>query len=125
MIGIIGFRTKSLIFWEEKFRKYCDELMLCTDDGSAGVKGYVTSTLKRALEQHPDVDEVVAVGPPVMMKACAESHSPAQGEDHGESQSHHGGRHGNVRRVQGLSGRQAEVCLCGRTGFRRARSGLR
>lgn len=76
VIGIIGFRSRPLIFWEEKFRQHCDELILCTDDGSAGLKGFVTDGLREALEQHPDVEEVIAVGPPVMMKACAEVTRP-------------------------------------------------
>jgi NAD(P)H-flavin reductase len=76
VIGVIGSRSASLIFWEEKFRQYCDELIICTDDGSAGRKGFVTDGLKHGLEQHPDVDEVIAVGPPVMMKACAEVTRP-------------------------------------------------
>jgi len=78
VIGVIGFRSKPLIFWEEKFRGYCDELIICTDDGSAGLKGFVTDGLKQALERHPDVDQVIAVGPPVMMKACAEVTRPRQ-----------------------------------------------
>ena len=76
VIGVVGFRSKSLIFWEEKFRKYCDELILCTNDGSAGLKGLVTDGLEQALQRHADIDEVVAVGPPVMMKACAEVTRP-------------------------------------------------
>jgi NAD(P)H-flavin reductase len=76
VIGIIGFRTRNLIFWEEKFRSCCDELILCTDDGSVGVKGPVTEGLRRAIAAHPDLDEVVAVGPPLMMKACAEVTRP-------------------------------------------------
>ncbi len=76
VIGVVGFRSRSLIFWEEKFRQYCDELILCTDDGSEGLKGFVTDGLMQALEQHPDVEEVVAVGPPVMMRACAEVTRP-------------------------------------------------
>jgi NAD(P)H-flavin reductase len=76
VIGVIGFRSRSLIFWEERFRRYCDELILCTDDGSEGLKGFVTDGLKQALQKHPDVDEVIAIGPPVMMKACAEVTRP-------------------------------------------------
>ncbi len=76
VIGVIGFRSRSLIFWEQKFRQYSDELILCTDDGSQGLRGFVTDGLKHALERHPDVDEVVAVGPPVMMRACAEVTRP-------------------------------------------------
>jgi sulfide dehydrogenase subunit beta len=76
VIGVVGFRSRSLIFWEEKFRKYCDELIVCTDDGSAGTKGFVTDGLKKALQQHTDVDQVIAIGPPVMMRACAELTRP-------------------------------------------------
>lgn len=73
VIGVLGFRNKNLVFWEDKFRAICDELIICTDDGSAGLKGFVTDGIKRALEHHPDIDEVVAIGPPVMMKASAEA----------------------------------------------------
>jgi len=76
VIGVLGFRTKNLVFWEKKFRDCCDELILCTDDGSAGIKGFVTDGIKLALEKHPDVDEVVAIGPPVMMKASADVTRP-------------------------------------------------
>jgi NAD(P)H-flavin reductase len=76
VIGVVGFRTKGLIFWEEKFRSVCDELVVCTDDGSAGVAGRVTEGLETAIRDHPDLDEVVAIGPPVMMKACAEATRP-------------------------------------------------
>jgi NAD(P)H-flavin reductase len=72
VIGVVGFRTAELIFWEREFRAVCDEFIVCTDDGSAGLKGLVTEGIKQALAGHPDVDEVVAIGPPVMMKGCAE-----------------------------------------------------
>ena len=73
VIGVLGFRNKSLVFWEDKFRKFCDELILCTDDGSAGLKGLVTAGIDQAFAKHPDIDEVVAIGPPVMMRGCAEA----------------------------------------------------
>ncbi|MDP2621111.1 MAG: sulfide/dihydroorotate dehydrogenase-like FAD/NAD-binding protein [Hyphomicrobiales bacterium] len=76
VIGVIGFRSKAHIFWQEKFGRVCDELIICTDDGSAGIKGLVTEGLKAAIEEHPDIDEVVAIGPPVMMKACVETTRP-------------------------------------------------
>jgi len=76
VIGVIGFRNWKLIFWEDKFRSCCDELIVCTDDGSVGVKGPVTEGIKRAIARHPDIGEVVAIGPPVMMKACAEATRP-------------------------------------------------
>jgi len=73
VIGILGFRSKDLIFWEDKFRSACDELILCTNDGSAGMKGLITDGIAVALAGHADVDECVAIGPPVMMKACADA----------------------------------------------------
>jgi NAD(P)H-flavin reductase len=76
VIGVLGFRNRDLVFWEEKFRACCDELILCTDDGSAGIKGLVTEGIRQAVEKHPDIDECVAIGPPVMMKGCAEATRP-------------------------------------------------
>jgi NAD(P)H-flavin reductase len=73
VIGVLGFRNKGLVFWDDKFRSCCDELILCTDDGSAGIKGMVTLGIDQAFAKHPDIDEVVAIGPPVMMKGCAEA----------------------------------------------------
>ncbi|OGA01673.1 MAG: ferredoxin-NADP reductase [Betaproteobacteria bacterium RIFCSPLOWO2_02_67_12] len=73
VIGVLGFRSKSLVFWEDKFRACCDEFIVCTDDGSAGIKGLVTEGIRLALAKHADIDEVVAIGPPVMMKGCAEA----------------------------------------------------
>jgi NAD(P)H-flavin reductase len=76
VIGILGFRTKDLVFWEDKFRACCDEVILCTDDGSAGIKGRITEGVKLAIDKHPDIDEFVAIGPPIMMKGCAEATRP-------------------------------------------------
>ena len=76
VIGIVGFRTKALMFWEEKFGACCDELIVCTDDGSAGIKGFVSDGIRLAMAKHRDIDEVIAIGPPIMMKACAEVTRP-------------------------------------------------
>ncbi|RAI31094.1 sulfide/dihydroorotate dehydrogenase-like FAD/NAD-binding protein [Rhodoplanes serenus] len=76
VVAVVGFRSKDLVFWEDKFRACCDEVIVCTDDGSAGLKGNVTTGLRQALDADPEIDEVVAIGPPVMMKACAEVTRP-------------------------------------------------
>src|SRR5512137_296782 len=69
--GIIGFRNKDLVFWEDRFRKYSDDLVVCTDDGSYGKPGFVTGALKEVLENdRPDL--VVAIGPLPMMRASSE-----------------------------------------------------
>ncbi len=73
--GIIGFRNKDLVFWEKKFGEYCDDLIVCTDDGSYGKPGFVTQALKEVLEKDkPDL--VVAIGPLPMMNACVETTRP-------------------------------------------------
>jgi len=76
VIGVIGFRNKDLVFWEDKFREVCDEFIICSDDGSVGIKGLVTEGILRAIDAHPDIDEVVAIGPPIMMRGCAETTRP-------------------------------------------------
>jgi sulfide dehydrogenase subunit beta len=76
VIGVIGFRNRNLVFWEEKFRRYCDEFIICSDDGSVGIQGLVTKGIEMAMEKHRDIDRVVAIGPPIMMRACAETTRP-------------------------------------------------
>ena len=71
-ISIMGFRTADLIFWSDRFMRYSDEFHIATDDGSFGSKGFVTTVLDDVLKRNPDIVEVVAIGPIVMMKACAE-----------------------------------------------------
>ncbi|MBL8312461.1 MAG: sulfide/dihydroorotate dehydrogenase-like FAD/NAD-binding protein [Rubrivivax sp.] len=73
VIGVLGFRNQALMFWEDKFRASCDELIICTDDGSAGIQGLVTEGIRQAIARHADIDEVVAIGPPIMMKGCADA----------------------------------------------------
>jgi len=75
-LSIIGFRTKGLVFWEEKFRACSHELHIATDDGSYGHKGIVSQVLQILLEKHRDTEEVVAIGPLPMMKACCDVSRP-------------------------------------------------
>ena len=76
VIGIVGFRSKELMFWEDKFRAVCDEFIVCTDDGSEGIKGLVTDGISQAINSHDDIDELVAIGPPIMMRASVEVTRP-------------------------------------------------
>ncbi len=73
VIGVIGFRNESLVFWEDKFKAVCDEFIICSDDGSVGIEGRVTDGIALAMEKHDDIDELIAIGPPVMMRASAEA----------------------------------------------------
>jgi NAD(P)H-flavin reductase len=71
VISIIGARSENLLIWEERMRTVSDELYITTDDGTKGHHGFVTDVLKDLLEQRSDIDLVVAIGPPVMMRAVA------------------------------------------------------
>ena len=75
-ICILGFRTRGLVFWEDRYRAVSDELVIATDDGSSGMHGLVTDALRDVLSRHPDVEEVMAVGPLRMMRACCEVTRP-------------------------------------------------
>ena len=73
---IMGARTQSLFVMEAEMRALADTLIIMTDDGSYGCKGLVTAPLKELCEQTPKPDMVVAIGPPIMMKFCAETTRP-------------------------------------------------
>lgn len=68
VIGIIGARTKSMLILENEMRSHCDELVVMTDDGSYGQRGFVTQALQKYLNERHDIEEVYAIGPIVMMK---------------------------------------------------------
>jgi ferredoxin--NADP+ reductase len=67
---IIGGRTKDLVIFEDRMRRYADELVIVTDDGSYGRKALVTEPLKEYCAATPKPDMTVAIGPPIMMKFC-------------------------------------------------------
>ncbi len=69
-ISIMGFRSKDLVFWEDHFKKYSDEFYVTTDDGTYGMKGFVTQALEEILQKNKDVTKVVAIGPLIMMREC-------------------------------------------------------
>ena len=76
VIIIIGARTKELIVMEKEMTKIADELIICTDDGSYGRKALVTEPLKELCERDQKPDMAIAIGPPIMMKFCAETTRP-------------------------------------------------
>ena len=65
---IVGFRNKDLVILEDEFRACSDVMKVMTDDGSYGQKGLVTDALKSLLDAGEQYDEVIAIGPLVMMK---------------------------------------------------------
>ncbi|MBS7297896.1 MAG: sulfide/dihydroorotate dehydrogenase-like FAD/NAD-binding protein [Eubacteriales bacterium] len=66
---IAGFRDKSFIILEDELDKVSDKLVITTDDGSNGTKGFVTDRLKELIESGEKYDAVIAIGPLVMMRA--------------------------------------------------------
>ncbi len=76
IISILGARSQNLLFWEDKLRSVSDQLIVTTDDGSYGRKGLVTELLKELLGSGEKIAQVVAIGPSIMMKFCAETTQP-------------------------------------------------
>ena len=69
---VAGFKNKDLIVLEDEFKAAVDNFYLVTDDGSAGEKAFTTDKLKALIEGGKEYDEVITVGPPIMMKfVCA------------------------------------------------------
>ena len=66
--SIVGFRNEDLIILKDEFEAASDKYVLMTDDGSAGEKGLVTAALERLIQSGEQYDEVIAIGPLIMMK---------------------------------------------------------
>ena len=69
--SIVGFRNKDLVILEDEFKACSDKLCMMTDDGSYGTKGLVTNALKELIDSGEQYDEVIAIGPLIMMKFVA------------------------------------------------------
>ena len=69
--SVVGFRNTDLVILQEEFEAVSDKLVIMTDDGSYGRKGLVTDALKELIESGEQYDEVIAIGPLVMMKFVA------------------------------------------------------
>ena len=65
---IAGFKSKEQVILEEELNEGVDRVFITTDDGSYGEKGFTTDKLKQLIEEGNEYDEIVAVGPPMMMK---------------------------------------------------------
>ncbi len=74
--SIIGFRNKDLLILEDEFKAASDKLIVMTDDGSYGRQGVVTAPLKELIESGENYDEVIAIGPLVMMKFVVATTKP-------------------------------------------------
>jgi NAD(P)H-flavin reductase len=98
VLGIIGTRSKGLLFREDRMAGFYDELTIMTDDISKDRKGLDTKPLKDMLEK-TKVDRVWANGPGIMMKFCAAPHQTLQCFHYCFSQYDYDRWHGNMRRL--------------------------
>lgn len=76
VIMIIAARTKDLLIFVDEMKAIADEVIIMTDDGSAGRQGVSTVPLKELCESQTPPAEVIAIGPPIMMKFCAKTTEP-------------------------------------------------
>ena len=71
VISIIGARTQSLFFWQDRVAAVSDQVLYATDDGSFGHHGFATQVLEKLIDEGTQIDEVIAIGPVPHMKAVA------------------------------------------------------
>ena len=76
VISIIGAKSRDILIMEKEMRAASDETLVTTDDGSYGIKGFVTTALKELLARGERIDLVYAIGPVVMMKSVADVTRP-------------------------------------------------
>ena len=76
VISILGAKTKDILIFEERMRVISDEVLITTDDGSYGIKGFVTNAIEELIKRGEKIDQVTAIGPGVMMKSVAEATRP-------------------------------------------------
>ena len=76
VIVIIGARNKDLLIFVDEMKAVADEVIIMTDDGSAGRKGVITVPLDEMCKSQTPPAEVIAIGPPIMMKFAAKTTEP-------------------------------------------------
>lgn len=76
VISILGAKTKDILIFEERMRAISDEVLITTDDGSYGIKGFVTNAIEELIKRGEKIDQVTAIGPGVMMRSVAEATRP-------------------------------------------------
>ena len=76
VISILGAKTKDILIFEDRMRAISDEVLITTDDGSYGIKGFVTNAIEELIKRDEKIDQVTAIGPGVMMKSVAEATRP-------------------------------------------------
>lgn len=78
VIGIVGARSSDLLIMVDELKDACDEVICTTNDGSEGIKGFVTHALQEIIDRGEKLSHVLAVGPVPMMKAVSEMTRPLE-----------------------------------------------
>ena len=110
---IAGFRSADIVILKDELREVSDKLIICTDDGSYGKKGFTTVFLKQEIESNI-----------IWSRPQFDRDPPLRHQHHHLSGPHHGGRHRHVRLLPRDRGRRNQVRLRGRSGLRRAPGGF-
>ena len=76
VISIMGAKTKDILIFEDEMRAVSDEVLVTTDDGSYGIKGFVTNALQTLVDRGEKIDQVTAIGPGIMMRSVVEATRP-------------------------------------------------
>ena len=76
VISIMGAKNKDILIFEDKMRAISDEVIITTDDGSCGIKGFVTTALQTLVDRGEKIDQVTAIGPGIMMRSVVEATRP-------------------------------------------------
>ena len=76
VISILGAKSKDILIFEDEMKAVSDEVLVTTDDGSYGIKGFVTTALQQIIDRGEKIAEVIAIGPVVMMRSVAEATRP-------------------------------------------------
>ena len=72
VIAIMGAKTKDILIMEDEMREVTDEILITTDDGSRGIKGFVTYAVQELVQRGEKIAQITAIGPVIMMKSVAD-----------------------------------------------------
>ena len=73
VIAIMGAKTKDILVMEDEMKQVTDEIVVTTDDGSRGIKGFVTNAVQALVDRGEKIAQITAIGPVIMMKSVADA----------------------------------------------------
>ncbi len=115
IITVIEGRGPEYIYWVDRLKDYSDQVHVVSGCGN---RGWANDFIEDLLASGKKVDRVFVHGCPFMMKVTSDATTAGESQDHGELDTHHGGRHGHVRSLPGGGGWKDQVRLRGGPGLR-------